>query len=206
MATTVSSAVIDAAHSSENDAPRQYSAEQLLEISRDDTHRYELLRGELVTMSPAGSQHGDLAMGLGARMRIFAEDHALGTVYAAETGFRIESNPDTVLAPDVGFVRADRLPEGRLPIGYFPGAPDLVVEVVSPSDGASYIYAKIIKWLDHGAQLVWVVEPGTQAVLVYRADGSVSLLKVGDALDGEKVLPGFTYSLARLFGVEAATR
>jgi Uma2 family endonuclease len=80
------------------------------------------------------------------------------------------------------------------------------VEVVSPSDGASYVQNKVKTWLQHGAQLVWVVEPETQTVLVYRADGSVSLLNVGDALDGENMLPGFTYPLARLFGVEPVTR
>jgi Uma2 family endonuclease len=198
--------VIDAAHGSENDAPRQYTAEQLMEISQDDTHRYELVQGELITMTPAGFEHGRIAIRLGAHMQVYVEDNRLGSVCAAETGFRIASKPDTVLAPDVGFVRVDRVPEGRLPAGYFPGAPDLAVEVLSPNDTSARTQNKVEMWLRHGAQLVWVVEPDTQTVHVYRADGSVSLLHVGDALDGEKLLPGFTYPLARLFGVETATR
>ena len=150
-------------------------------------------------MSPAGSIHGDLALNLGARIRIYAEDHNLGRSFAAETGFLLEISPDTVRAPDVSFVRTERLPAEGLPKSYFPGAPDLAVEVVSPNDRASDVQEKVQEWLRHGTLLVWVVEPESQTVIVYRSDGSATVLQKGGELDGEDVLPGFSYSLDRLF-------
>jgi len=178
---------------------RLYTAEDLLEISARGENRYELIRGKLITMAPAGSEHGHLALGLGARIRIFVENHELGVAFAAETGFILERNPDLVRAPDVGFVRKERLPEGSLPSTYFPGAPDLAVEVVSPHDAAADVQNKVQDWLTHGTQLVWVVEPKSQTVTVFRADGSARVLKPGDTLEGENVLPGFTFEVAKLF-------
>ncbi len=150
-------------------------------------------------MSPAGSIHGTLALRLGAAIQVFAEGNDLGYTFAAETGFLLETSPDTVRAPDASFVRTERLPAGGLPQAYFPGAPDLAVEVVSPNDRASDVQEKVQDWLRHGTLLVWVVEPASQTVIVYRADGSATVLQKGDVVDGEDVLPGFSYSLNRLF-------
>ncbi len=94
---------------------RMYTAEELLEISTDTTHRYELTKGILTIMSPAGSAHGSLALRIGARIQVHVEEHHLGVAFAAETGFKLESNPDTVLAPDVSFVGQDRIPDNGLP-------------------------------------------------------------------------------------------
>lgn len=175
------------------------TADELLTLSQQDENRYELIEGVVAMMSPAGSIHGDLALNLGARIRIYAEDHDLGRSFAAETGFLLETSPDTVRAPDASFVRTERLPAEGLPKSYFPGAPDLAVEVVSPNDRASDVQEKVQDWLRHGTLLVWVVEPASETVIVYRADGSATVLQKGDVVDGEDVLPGFSYSLDRLF-------
>ena len=180
-------------------ARQPVTAEQLVEISQDDTHRYELIQGELIVMSPAGGRHGKLASRLHIAIGVFVEEHALGEALAAETGYRLTQNPDTVLAPDVSLILSANLPPGRITEAFIPGAPDLVVEVLSPSDTAIRIAVKVQTWLRHGTQLVWVVEPETEAVTVYRPDGNVTLLKSGDSLDGEQVLPGFSYSLDALF-------
>lgn len=178
---------------------QQVTAEQLVEISQDDAHRYELIQGELIVMSPAGGRHGRLASRLIARLDTFAEQHSLGGTFSSETGFRLERDPDTILAPDVAFITTANLMPDRVTDSFIPGAPDLVVDVMSPSDTAARTAVKVQTWLRHGAQLVWVVEPESATVTVYRADGTLALLKSGDTLDGEQTLPGFTYPLAQLF-------
>jgi len=190
--TTTSSPTLVATH-------KLVTADDLLAISQRDDARFELLQGDLIMMSPAGSKHGNLAMKIGARIQVYVEDQGQGCVFAAETGFFIESDPDTVRAPDVGYIRQERLPADGLPDHYFPGAPDLAVEVVSPNDSASDVQAKVRDWLSHGTRLVWVVEPKSETAMVYRGDGSVGLLSRGDNFDGEDVLPGFSYALDRLF-------
>lgn len=119
----------------------------------------------------------------------------------AETGFKVATNPDTVLAPDVGFVAKDRLPDDLSTlVGFFPGAPDLAVEVVSPGDTYHEVETKVARYLDAGTQLVWVVRPKQKRVEVHRVDNTSALLSVGETLDGESVVPGFTLPIARIFG------
>jgi Uma2 family endonuclease len=175
------------------------TAEDLLAVSKDSSHRYELMKGALQIMSPAGAKHGDIALEIGARIRIHATDQQLGRAFGAETGFLIEQNPDTVRAPDAAFVSQARLPETGVPAGYFPGSPDLAVEVVSPGDTAGEVEEKVQMWLAHGASLVWVIHPTTRTVTIYRRDGSAYVLHNDDLLDGEAVLPGFTFPVDRLF-------
>jgi Uma2 family endonuclease len=173
------------------------SAEQLLEAS--GLGRCELVRGELVMMSPAGSEHGYIIMNLSLPLAAHVKEHGLGVVFAAETGFQIARDPDTVRAPDVAFVRAERI--GRRPgKGFFQGAPDLAVEVVSPTDRAGEVLAKVGEWLDAGSRAVWVVDPESRTVLVYRGRSDVRTLGAGDALDGGDVVPGFTLPVAEVFG------
>lgn len=181
------------------DEDRLYTADELLAISARDDNRYELIHGRLNIMPPAGAEHGSYAMGLGARMSIYAVDKDLGVVFAAETGFVLTTDPDHVRAPDAAFVSKSRLSQG-LTGKYFPGAPDLAVEVVSPNDTLSEVQAKIQDWLTHGTRLVWVVDPKTRTITVYRPDGTANVLKAKDTLDGENVLPGFAFPLAKLFG------
>jgi Uma2 family endonuclease len=175
------------------------TAEQLMELSQDDAHRYELMQGDLIVMSPAGHRHGEIALLLGSAILVHARQHSLGKTYAAETGFRLTHHPDTVLAPDVSFVRTENLTPDRMAGPFMIGAPDLVVEVLSPSDTAGRTDVKVQTWLRHGAQLVWVVEPESATVTVHRATGTVTHLRAGDSLDGEQLLPGFSYPLAQLF-------
>jgi Uma2 family endonuclease len=160
--------------------------------------RCELLRGELIMMSPAGSEHGMIVAEIAGILRDFVKPRALGVILGAETGFRVFSNPDTVLAPDVAFVAADRVADG-LPKGYFPGAPDLAVEVLSPNDRAGEVLAKVQDWLNAGCKALWVVDPKSQTVTVYNADRSIAILTAAETLTGGDLLPGFNASVAGIF-------
>jgi Uma2 family endonuclease len=174
------------------------SAEQLLHAP--GLGRCELLRGELVMMSPAGSEHGAIAAELAGRLRDFVKPRSLGAVFGAETGFQIAHDPDTVRAPDVAFVRVERI-EGRLPRGFFPGAPDLAVEILSPSDRASEVAAEVRDWLDAGCLAVWVVDPETRTVTVHHANRDATIVHSADTLTEETVLPGFQTPVAGIFAV-----
>lgn len=172
------------------------TAEQLLEAG--DIGRCELVRGELIMMSPAGSQHGGVIVALTLPLAQFVKSHRLGRVFGAETGFIIARNPDTVRAPDVAFVGKERL-SGELPHGFFPGAPDLAVEVVSPDDRASEVLAKAQAWLGAGCRLVWVADPKTRSITVYRSLRDIVVLTSADTLDGGDVLPRFKLSVSEVF-------
>jgi Uma2 family endonuclease len=171
------------------------TAAQLLDAS--GLGRCELVRGELVMMSPAGSEHGSVVARLTGRILAFVDEHRLGTVFGAETGFQIQQNPDTVRAPDVAFVRRERV-AGEIPKAFFPGAPDLAVEVVSPSDRASEVLAKVQDWLEAGSVAVWVVDPDTRRVFVYQGV-EVAVVKEAGAISGGDLLPGFSLSAAEIF-------
>ena len=173
------------------------TAEELLWLNLPD-NRSELIRGRLVVREPGGGRHGAVAMRVAYRLMAYAEAHDLGRVYAAETGFKIESDPDTVRAPDVAFIRKARLPDVE-PLGYPAGAPDLAVEVVAHEDHPADTLAKVAQWLQAGVRLVWVVDVERRSARVYRADGTESLLGSGDALEGEEVAPGFRCELAGLW-------
>ncbi|MFW6028068.1 MAG: Uma2 family endonuclease [bacterium] len=173
------------------------TAEELLERG-DQLSRCELVRGEIVEMVPAGYDHGDVAFAFGLLIGQFVREHGLGKVFAAETGFLLERNPDTVRAPDVAFIRSDRLSQGPHP-GFFEGAPDLAVEVVSPNDSASAITAKVEDWLHHGTDLVWVADPQTRTVTAYTRDHHATIYHLDDTLPGEPVLTGFQLPLGELF-------
>ncbi len=143
------------------------TADELLRLSTAGDRRYELVKGELYEMPPAGASHGDIAMEIGSRLRVYVKANQLGRVFAAETGFVLRLDPDTVRAPDASFVAEDRLPPGDLPTGFLEFAPDLAVEVVSPGDRPGEVREKVEDWLRAGTRLVWVVHPSTT---VYRED------------------------------------
>ncbi len=173
------------------------TAEELLRLNLPDK-RTELIRGRLVVRDPGGARHGAVAMRLGYRIMAHAETHDLGRVYAAETGFKLESDPDTVRAPDVAFIAKHRVPEVE-PRGYAGWAPDLAVEVLAHDDHPAETLEKIAQWLKAGARLVWVVDSEKRTARVYRADGSEALLGPNETLDGEGLLPGFRCALADLW-------
>jgi Uma2 family endonuclease len=169
------------------------TAEQLLEMSIPDKH-VELVRGVLVVREPPGGRHGRIAMNLAVELGMHVRTHQLGVVYAAETGFTLSRHPDTVRAPDVAFIRHDRLPSPE-PAGYPELGPDLVVEVLSPGDRAGEILTKVGEWLSAGTQLVWVIDPERRIARVYRHDGGEAIVTAAQALDGEDVVPGFSCRL-----------
>jgi Uma2 family endonuclease len=173
------------------------SAAQLLEAT--DLGPCELVRGELIMMSPSGFQHGRIANRIAARLEWFVAKHSLGVVTTAEAGYQIGHDPDTVRAPDVAFVRTERIPSVE-PKGYYQGAPDLAVEVVSPGDRASDVLAKAQEWLAAGCRAVWVVDPKTSTVSVHRSPREITVLHQGDLLEGGEVLPGFSLPVGDIFG------
>jgi Uma2 family endonuclease len=173
------------------------TADELLRLRLPDK-RTELIRGRLVVRDPGGARHGAVAMRLGYRIAAHVDAHGLGRVYAAETGFKIETGPDTVRAPDVAFIAKHRLPEVE-PRGYPNWAPDLAVEVLAHDDHPADTLEKVAQWLKAGVRLVWVVDAEKRIARVYRADGSEQLLGAGDVLDGEDVLPGFRCAVADLW-------
>ncbi len=169
------------------------TAEELLQL-RLPNMRSELVGGVLVVREPAGFRHGAVAVAMTVAIGNFVYAHRLGVVVAAETGFTLRRNPDTVRAADVAFVAADRCPDPGTR-GFAELAPDLVVEVLSPGDRPGEVLAKVADWLTAGCRLVWVIDPTHRHARVFRADGSVMLVGAHDMLDGEDVLPGFTCAL-----------
>lgn len=149
-------------------------------------------------MTPAGFQHGSVAAIIAVEVGAFARARKLGRIIVAEGGFHIARNPDTVRAPDVAFVRAERLPRQALP-GFFPGPPDLAVEVVSPNDRPMEVDEKARDWLAAGCQAVWVIDPQAQTAAVYRPGQEVALLSGDDTLSGDAFLPGFTLRVGDIF-------
>ena len=175
------------------------TADQLL-VLEEPGYRHELVRGELRRMSGAGYWHGTVVGALAEFVGRHVRENQLGFTFGAETGFTLERDPDTVLAPDVAFVRRDRMPPaGR---GFFPGPPDLAVEVTSPNDTYTEVNEKALRWLEHGVKLVWVVELKARTVTVYRDRKTIRILGPDETLTGEDVLPGFGIEVAKLFPLQ----
>jgi len=150
-------------------------------------------------MSPAGWRHGKIAIRLGAKLATYVEAHDLGIVFGAETGFRLASNPDTVRAPDVSFVAKRNIPEQEPKEGFWPGTPDLAVEVLSPGDRTGDVDEKIDAWLEAGCAAVWIVNPKQETVTVYLSRTDVGVKAAGDVLNGDPIVPGFTLAINELF-------
>ena len=174
------------------------TADELLKLPRG-RFRYRLIKGELITMSPAGSEHGALAAIVAALLVQYVRANKLGVVFGAETGFKVAENPDTVLAPDVSFISRDHIPESGIPKKYWPGAPDLAIEVLSPGDTAREVEVKVGRWLDAGARLVWTVNPKRKTVTVHRTSDDSDTLSETDELSGEEVVPGFRCQVSEIF-------
>ena len=179
-------------------ADRLLTAEDLMAIP-DDGWKYELAHGRLVRMAPASFIPGVVSTRVSHQIDSFLDDHPLGLTCAADTGFLLRRNPDVVRAPDVGFVRGERVSATDLPQRYFPGAPDLAVEVHSPTDRMSETLRKVADYLEAGTRLVWFLHPERRLAIVYRPDGSITVLRANDEIDGEDVLPGFRLRLAALW-------
>ena len=172
------------------------TAEELFRLEDDGYHRYELIKGELLTMSPTKEIHGAVTMALSGLLYNHVTSNNLGRLYAADTGFKLESNPDTVLAPDIAFIARERA--GTLSDFFRLGPPDLAVEVLSPSDRKGKVERKTALWLELGARSVWNVNPRKRTVEVFHADGQHWLFHEHDELVDDTV-PGFRVAVSKIF-------
>ena len=174
------------------------TAEDLLELHSKGV-KGELIRGVFCETVSTGIEHGEIAgnfiVGLGTHVK----PRKLGRVFGSDSGIRLERGPDTVREPDVGYISAEKLPLGTRITGYSEVVPDLVVEIVSPSDTIREMYDRACMWLRHGVRLVWMAYPDTRTVDVYRQDGTTITLFEDDTLDGSPVLPGFTLPVREVF-------
>jgi Uma2 family endonuclease len=178
---------------------QQVTADELLRMP-DDGFRYELVRGELRRTTPAGNVHGRVAVSFAWRLVRHVEENRLGTVYAAETGFRLATDPDTVRAPDVAFVSRDRVEAVGEVEGFWPEAPQLAVEVISPGDNYADVEEKVFDWLDAGTKMVVVINPRQRSATVYKSPTDITTLTGADVLDGGDVVPGFELAVQEIFG------
>lgn len=174
------------------------TAEELLRYSEPGI-RTELVRGELIRMSPSGGPHGVVSARVAVLLDAFVRPRRLGVVFGAETGFVVARDPDTVRGADAAFVSSARLPGGRVPAGFFPTAPDLAVEVLSPDDRATEVEEKVQEYFAAGARAVWVLSPKTRTLTVHRPGGEARRLGPEETVEGGDVLPGFAVKVAEFF-------
>ena len=179
-------------------APRSpMSAEELFDLPEDG--RSELVEGEIIRMTPSGAEHGVAAARIGRLLQAHIEADDLGVCCGPGTGFILQRDPDTVRASDAAVVLKSRIPDTGIPAGYWPFAPDLAVEVVSPSDRLADVHVKIAEYFAAGTRLVWLVESETRMVHVYGSPHEVEVVGTEQELDGGDVLPGFRCAARRLF-------
>jgi Uma2 family endonuclease len=181
-------------------ATQPLTADDLLRMPADDM-RHELVRGELVTMPPAGFEHGVVGGGLYGPLYQHVSAKKQGVVCLAETGFIIERDPDTVRAADIAFVSNEKLQRVGLTKKFFPEAPNMATEVLSPSDTVDEVDEKVQQWLGAGTDLVWVINPRQKTVTVYQPKEKPVILTADDYLDGGAVIPGFRILVGEIFRV-----
>lgn len=179
-------------------AGRLLTAGDLMRLP-DDGYQYELEEGRLIRVPPSGPLASVVAMTIATLLNVFVRSHRLGIVGGADFGLILARDPDTVRAPDVAFYRAERIPPGGIPATYWDLAPDLAVEVLSPSNRRGRVLKKVGEYLDAGTRLVWVVDPRRRTAVVYRPKGEPAIFGEDGVLDGEDVLPGFTLPLAEVW-------
>lgn len=179
-------------------AGRPWTADDLLALADDKRYRYELVQGELRRMSPTSPRHGRYEVRLIVAISKYLEANPIGEVFPGDAGFQLQADPLTIRAPDVAFVAQQQIPSG-LTAGFWPLAPDLVVEIISPSESASEIAEKVSDYLRAGVQLLWLVYPDQKEVQEYRPQQPFHIYDHNGQLDGHEVLPGFQYALSNLF-------
>jgi Uma2 family endonuclease len=174
------------------------TAEELLRYSHEP-YRQELVEGRLHEMEPPGAEHGAVAMRIAMLLAPAVDEAGIGIVFASEVGFQLASDPDTVRAPDVAFIAADRVPETGIPRGYWPGPPDLAVEVVSPNDRHSEVEGKALSWLAAGTRAVVVVDPPLRTATVYRSRHDIRIVSAHEPLGLDDVVPGWSPHVGEFF-------
>lgn len=173
------------------------TAQELERLAIPDANT-ELVRGHLVVREPPSTRHGRVQANLQYHVTAHARRISAGFVFGQDTGFKLQSNPDTVRGPDLAFVSKDRatdLPDR----GFAALAPDLIAEILSPGDRPGEMLGRIGDFLEAGTQLVWVIDPERREARVYRSDGTVGFVGLDGELEGESVLPGFRCPLAEIF-------
>lgn len=179
---------------------RTYTIDDLWELSHQTDKRLELVKGELRESAPTSPEHGYVELNVGAMLRDFVRKHSLGKVVSGEAGFVLSEGANaTVRAADVAFISQQKLPDDRLPSRFASFAPDMVVEVLSPSDTFSGVLDRVNDWLEAGVSLVWVVDPQGRKVYIYRKDQPVRILGENELLSGEDVVPGFECRVGEIF-------
>jgi Uma2 family endonuclease len=172
------------------------TADELEQMPDDDSVRTELDEGELITMPPTGLEHGYYELRIASILDRHVMQHRLGRIYVGETGFRLSAG--TVRAPDVAFIRQERL-EALHGKGFAKGAPDLAVEIFSPSDSVPQLMRKVKQYFAAGCHTVWIVYPDTREIHVLEASGSDRILRDTDLMEAPELLPGFSVPLAEFF-------
>lgn len=173
------------------------SVEEYRQLKDPPEYRTELSRGLLVREPQPGALHGEVTNRVFRAVDTFVRAHQLGMV-TNQTGFELKVIPRTVRGPDVAFVRQERVPAVP-PDGFWPLAPDLAIEVASPSNSLSDLQEKVIEYFEAGTTCVWVIEPRTRSVTVYRSVSDIVLLRDSDILRGDPLLSGFSIATAQLF-------
>lgn len=171
---------------------------EFMALNRDG-HRYEIVNGELIDIENSGAKHGYVCSILMILLGGYVHIQKLGAMFDSSTAFKMKSGNKR--SPDVSFMAKERL-QGldELPDGFLEGAPDLAVEILSPSNTVAEIHDKLVEYFENGARLVWVINPQEKYVLVYRSSQEPDrLLKSVDSLDGEEIVSGFTLPVADLF-------
>jgi Uma2 family endonuclease len=174
------------------------TADELLEMP-DDGRVWELVRGDLREVSPSGFEPSAIATTIGAWLAVYVIERRLGIVTIAEGGYVFEHDPDTVLAPDVAFVRREHVPARAERHKFSRIPPDLAVEVISPTDRPRAVGEKVAIYLATGVPLVWVVDPAARSATVHRPGRETLVRSIDDILDGEEIVPGVQLRLADVF-------
>lgn len=174
------------------------TAQELFE-HRHEPYRHELVDGILYEMEPPGAEHGFVASQIGDLLKQHVSAAGLGVVFTSEVGFHLASDPDTVRGPDVSFVARERVDASGIPAGYWPGPPDLAVEVVSPNDRRTKVEGKALHWLSAGTRAVVVLDPRLRTATVYRARDDIRVLNADEMLELGDVVPGWSARVADFF-------
>lgn len=174
------------------------TADEFYDFCCHNDGRYELVDGKVVELAPANEQHGEVAFNINGAFYLYSRESGIGRG-GVETGYRVRQNPDVVRGPDVSFNVRVRL-EGERPLRTFvPGAPDIAVEVFSPSNTAAEMERKVAEYLAAGSQRVWVTYTSNRSVAVHRNDGSTITYTGNDVITDEELLPSFSLPLAEIF-------
>ena len=159
----------------------------------------ELLKGVLCETTASGGKHGEIAIALGAALLAHIRPRRLGRIAGSDSGVRLERNPDTVREPDLAYFSAATLPLEVEVHGYYEVVPDLVVEIVSPSDRPGAIANRVAMWHRYGVAMVWAVYPATRTIAAHPLTGAAAIFGADDTLDGGGVIPGFQCPVRDLF-------